>query len=227
MFGLRAGVLGLIFGSFLGSSSAITETVVSTSNDPMAAIDSAIAAAFEVESDGLDRIQGRQLARLSRIPDADSKSLVGYTAASLKRLPAARGGAQWKCLAQALYFEARGESVLGQFAVAEVILNRVESRSYPDTICGVVKQGTGQRHRCQFSFYCDGRAEVISEPRAYEQVGKVAEIVLNGWDRSLTDGATHYHTKAVSPGWSKVFPRTATIGYHHFYRQPVRMVRRR
>ena len=226
MFGLRAGILGLFIAGLLGSSSAVTETMTATSNDQMAAIDSAIAAVFRVESDGLERVQSRQLARLSRIPEADTRTLVGYNKAGLDRITTKKGGKQWQCMAEALYFEARGESVLGQFAVAEVILNRVKSSSYPDTICGVVKQGTGQRHRCQFSFYCDGRAEVISEPKAFERVGKVASIVIDGWDRSLTGGATHYHTKAVSPNWSKVFPRTATIGYHHFYRQPVRVVRR-
>ena len=119
-----------------------------------------------------------------------------------------------------------GEAVLGQFAVAEVIMNRVKSSRYPDTVCGVIRQGTGQRHRCQFSFYCDGRAEVINEPRAYEQVGKVARLAMDGDVPTLTRGATHYHTRAVSPNWSKVFEKTATIGYHHFYIEHLRLVRR-
>lgn len=130
---------------------------------------------------------------------------------------------QWHCLAEALYFEARGESVKGQFAVAEVILNRVDSAEFPDTICKVVHQGTGRKYACQFTYTCDGRAETIHEPKAFTTVGKVAHLMVEGAPRALTDGATHYHTKSVNPGWARSFPRTATIGYHHFYRMPTRL----
>lgn len=130
---------------------------------------------------------------------------------------------EWQCLAEALYFEARGESVKGQFAVAEVILNRVDSGAYPNTLCGVINQGTGRKYQCQFTYTCDGIAEKIREPDAYERVGKVARLMIDGAPRKLTDGATHYHTKAVNPNWARKFPRTATIGVHHFYRQPTRL----
>ena len=146
-----------------------------------------------------------------------------YSKAYLRSLPVAKGGKEWACLTEALYFEARGETVKGQFAVAEVILNRVSSPSFPDTICGVINQGTGRKFACQFTYTCDGRAEVIREPKAYEMVGKVAKMVIDGLPRTLTDGATFYHTKAVRPRWSRVFERTATIGVHHFYKKPVRV----
>ncbi|MEM8776662.1 MAG: cell wall hydrolase [Pseudomonadota bacterium] len=133
------------------------------------------------------------------------------------------GGEQWHCLAEALYFEARGESVKGQFAVAEVILNRVDSSAFPDTVCGVISQGTGRKYGCQFTYRCDGLKETIAEQDAYERVGRVAHLMVNGGSRKLTDGATHYHTKAVAPRWSRVYPRTATIGFHHFYRMPTRV----
>jgi len=132
-------------------------------------------------------------------------------------------GTQWRCLAEALYHEARGESVKGQFAVAEVILNRVDSSAFPDTICGVVHQGTGRKYQCQFTYTCDGHSDRINEHSAFERVGKVAYLMKNGAPRDLTDGATHYHTKAVRPNWSRKFPRTATIGVHHFYRMPTRV----
>lgn len=135
----------------------------------------------------------------------------------------ADGDAEWACLAEALYFEARGESVKGQFAVAEVILNRVDSAAFPDTICQVVHQGTGKKYGCQFTYTCDGRPEEIHEPRAFDRVGKVAHLMTEGAARALTDGATHYHTKSVNPNWSRVYPRTATIGVHHFYRKPTRV----
>ncbi len=132
--------------------------------------------------------------------------------------PKATGGEQLKCLAEALYFEARGESVKGQFAVAEVILNRVESERFPDTVCGVINQGTGAKYQCQFTYTCDGYKEVIREPRAYDRVAKVARASLDGVAPKLTEGATHYHTKAVRPQWSKVYTKTASIGVHIFYR---------
>ena len=125
--------------------------------------------------------------------------------------------------AEALYFEARGETVKGQFAVAEVILNRVASPSFPDSICRVVNQGTGRKFACQFTYTCDGRAEIIHEPKAYDMVGKVAKMMIDGMPRTLTKGATFYHTKAVRPRWSRVFQRTATIGFHHFYKKPLRV----
>lgn len=131
-----------------------------------------------------------------------------------------KGDAEWQCLSEALYFEARGESVKGQFAVAEVIMNRVDHNYYPSSLCGVIKQGTGKKYQCQFTYTCDGVAEKIHEPEAFERVGKVARYIIDGAPRELTDGATHYHTKAVSPAWSRKFKRTATIGVHHFYRQP-------
>ena len=138
---------------------------------------------------------------------------------ALPALPGAdRGDAEWSCLAEALYFEARGESVKGQFAVAEVILNRVKSASYPDTVCGVVNQGAGQKFQCQFSFACDGAPENISEPKAFERAGKVARVMLSSAPSRLTNGATHYHTNGVSPSWARDFVETASIGDHRFYR---------
>lgn len=142
------------------------------------------------------------------------------TMKQVNQLPRARGDSEWRCLAEALYFEARGESLQGQFAVAEVILNRRDSKKFPSSVCGVVTQGTksGKKHACQFSYKCDGRAEVFSEGGAYIQVGKVARIMLDGRTRTLTKGATFYHTGAVSPRWSRKFERTAKVGSHFFYR---------
>jgi len=148
------------------------------------------------------------------------KGYVRYDRRWLDQLPEAAGGSEWECLAEALYFEARGERLKGQFAVAEVILNRVDSARYPDTVCAVVNQGTGKRYQCQFTYTCDGHAENIHEPKAWERVGKVARLMLDGAPRVLTAGATHYHTKAVNPRWAHTYPRTATIGVHHFYRSP-------
>ncbi|WP_407644486.1 cell wall hydrolase [Chachezhania sediminis] len=143
---------------------------------------------------------------------------VSYSREWLNAQPAADGGADWQCLSEALYFEARGESVKGQFAVAEVILNRVKSAKFPNSVCGVVRQGSRKLHQCQFSYYCDGRAEVFNEKGAYAQVKKVARAALDGTAEPLTGGATFYHTKNARPRWSKVFQKTANIGVHVFYR---------
>lgn len=134
--------------------------------------------------------------------------------------PRASGDAQWRCLAEALYFEARGEGMKGQLAVAEVILNRVASPRYPSTVCAVVHQGTGRMNACQFSFTCDGIPDAISEPLAWERAGKIARLMLDGKAPEMTAGATHFHTTQVRPRWAQVFPQTARIGAHLFYRQP-------
>lgn len=143
---------------------------------------------------------------------------ISYTRKWVASQPAATGGAEWLCLTEALYFEARGESVKGQVAVAEVILNRVDSRKFPNSVCAVVNQGTGKKHRCQFSYTCDGKAEVVNEPAAYRNVGKIARALLDGAPRNLTMGAAYYHNHTVRPSWSRVFTRTASVDGHHFYR---------
>jgi spore germination cell wall hydrolase CwlJ-like protein len=131
--------------------------------------------------------------------------------------PVPEGDAEWQCLTEALYFEARGESLEGQIAVAEVILNRVDSPLYPRTVCGVVKQRGGGG--CQFSYVCDGKTR-MREKAAADLSGRIARAMLDGAPRVLTEGATHFHTRGVKPSWSKRFPRTAAIGAHLFYRQP-------
>ena len=103
-------------------------------------------------------------------------AILGQEREVLASQPVATGGQQWECLAEALYFEARGETVRGMFAVGEVILNRVDSDAYPDTLCGVINQGTGRLYACQFTYTCDGRAETIHEPRSWKRVGNVARI---------------------------------------------------
>jgi len=190
-------------------------------------LESRLGALLGQERQSLAVVPDSRLTALTSVPPAtergvSTRSGVRYDRAFLAAQPAANGGAQWQCLAEALYFEARGESVQGMFAVGEVILNRVDSGSYPDTLCSVINQGTGRKYACQFTYTCDGLAETIGEPRAWERVGKVARLLMEGTPRDLTGGATHYHTKAVNPSWARVYPRTASIGSHYFYRQPTR-----
>jgi spore germination cell wall hydrolase CwlJ-like protein len=128
------------------------------------------------------------------------------------------GDAEWQCLTEALYFESRGESLDGQVAVAEVILNRADSPLYPRSVCGVVRQRGGGG--CQFSYVCDGRTDRMRDTDAADLAGRIARAMLDGAPRVLSKGATHFHTRAVRPSWSKRFSKTASIGAHVFYRQP-------
>ncbi len=203
-------------------SHAVADVTLGSSNNPNVALDQRLGSLFGAERRALN---STELAALVRTPTETIKMSDKMTASYLSSQPVVAGDEEWACLTEALYFEARGEKIKGIFGVAEVILNRVDDRRFPGSVCGVINQGTGERYRCQFTYTCDGRPETIREVGAYEKVGKVARIMLDGAPRTLTDGATHYHTKSVNPKWSRVFPRTATIGYHHFYREPARAAR--
>ncbi|MCF3974075.1 cell wall hydrolase [Paracoccus salsus] len=120
------------------------------------------------------------------------------------------------CMAEALYHEARGEGKKGQAAVAEVILNRVDSRAFPPSVCGVVNQPS------QFS-YTIGGPKSIRNKAAYTRARAIAEAALTGAPRVLTGGATYFHTPAVRPSWSQRFHRTVQIGRHIFYRKGQRV----
>ena len=205
------------------------DVVLSQSNSPRLELDDNIDELFRGEVEALGVPDGALQAGRHGTPSRARHTLalqkpaeIRYETTFLESLPDASGGEAWRCLSEALYFEARGEELRGIFAVAEVILNRVDSANYPDTVCDVIYQGTGRLFQCQFTYSCDGRKEIISEKAAYEKVAKVARLMLDGAPRALTEGATHYHTKSVRPHWSRVYPQTTTIGYHIFYRQPDR-----
>jgi spore germination cell wall hydrolase CwlJ-like protein len=124
-----------------------------------------------------------------------------------------------KCLAEAVYFEARGEPVRGQIAVAQVVLNRAFSGYYPHTVCGVVYQNSHRHLACQFTFACDGIPDVIREPDAWECAKKIAAESLDGklWLPEVGK-ATHYHAYWVRPGWVREMTRMYKLGVHTFYR---------
>jgi hypothetical protein len=124
-----------------------------------------------------------------------------------------------RCLATAIYFEARGESIDGQTAVAQTIMNRMRSAFYPDTICGVVYQGSERRNACQFSFACDRHPDIPKEKPEWETANEIARRVLAGevWLESVGH-ASHYHATYVSPDWIPEMRRLTRIGTHVFYR---------
>lgn len=197
------------------------EERLSTSTDPTALevpLDARLVALF-----GQDRAAlGRAAPRLKAAARAPMPRPTVIDEAWLARQPVPEGDVQFECLARALYFEARGESLDGQVAVAEVVLNRVESPRWPATICEVVEEA--RRNSCQFSFMCDGKPETVANPEAWGRAAKIARAMIDGAPRRLTEGATYFHAGFVSPRWAAAFTRTAEIGGHLFYR-PARPTR--
>lgn len=144
------------------------------------------------------------------------------------------------CLAENIYFEARNESVAGQAAVADVVLNRVNDRRFPNTVCDVVTEGpvkeswktkqtpdpndavfTPIRNRCQFSWYCDGQPENINNKKAWIKAQYIAyQMIYAGRYRGITEGATHYHAHYVNPKWASEIQFISSIDTHKFYRWP-------
>jgi spore germination cell wall hydrolase CwlJ-like protein len=125
------------------------------------------------------------------------------------------------CLTQAIYHEARGESDNGQWAVANVIINRAMSNRYPATMCGVVYQNASTGH-CQFSFACDGRSDMGTERAAWSKANRIADAAFGEFQHGqrpdvLPKSALFYHAKSVNPGWSNTFREVAEIGAHIFY----------
>ena len=184
----------------------------------------------ETQKEVVDKLEKYEQKNISKLDQWDVAHLFGltkvrraseWTFSKLLSLPVPKSNKQMSCLAEALYFEARGEPIKGQLAVGEVILNRVEDPRYPSSICKVIKQGTGRRFACQFTYTCDGKLETVHERKPYEMALKIAKILMTTHDRRLTRGSTHYHSNYVNPKWSKKFERVAKFGRHIFYRQPM------
>lgn len=211
MTALRKTFFALVLGAFAFSPLAVSASTEKA--DELARVE-----ARGLKSVGESRVKELLDSSVVRTSGQTGKAGVQFSRSWIDAQPKATGAEQWRCLSEALYFEARGETVKGQFAVAEVIMNRVKSARFPGSLCAVIHQGTGKKYQCQFTYTCDGRAEVISEPRAFARVSKIARYVMDGKVPPLTKGATHYHTTAVKPRWSKVYTRTAKIGVHLFYR---------
>ncbi len=226
---------GLIVAAAMHTA-ALADVTISTSTDPTAALGAQMSALLGTENATVRGLRQDQIASISTgpeapvtrpadptvaaktaavaaLPDAPRSLTIRYDAAWLAQQGAPSGGDDWQCLRKAIYFEARGESIKGQFAVAEVILNRVESRRFPGSVCSVVHQSG------QFSFMFDGHSDNMRDRGAIDRAGRIARLMLDGAPRGLTAGATYFHTTGVRPSWSRRFDRTAQIGAHLFYRQ--------
>lgn len=123
-----------------------------------------------------------------------------------------------ECLTQAAYYEARGEGTDGMRAVVQVVLNRARHPAFPNSVCGVVFQGSGRRVGCQFSFTCDGSMRGPVNRSAWDRARTVASAALSGTVHSSVGNATHFHTTGVSPRWSNSLIRVSQVGDHVFYR---------
>ena len=202
------------------NGAAFADVTVSQSNDPSILLESQFASLLATEHDAINAMAQSDLSALAIGPaapeiGAKAPAALDYSDAWLATQPVAAGDQQWDCLRKALYFEARGESLKGEFAVAEVILNRVDDPGYPKSVCTVIHaSGHGA---CAFSFVCDGVRDVMHEPAAIDRAGRIARVMLDGAPRTLTQGATYFHTRYVRPGWGHVV-QTAAIGAHLFYR---------
>jgi spore germination cell wall hydrolase CwlJ-like protein len=128
------------------------------------------------------------------------------------------------CLALNIYHEARNQPTIGQIAVAQVVANRVNDSRYPNNVCDVVYQGLHYEgghpiiHKCQFSWYCDGKTDEPKDKEAYEYAMSIAKKVVAGNSFRYLDGATHYHTTEVAPAWASGKKFIVRINDHLFYR---------
>ena len=130
----------------------------------------------------------------------------------------AKSAPEQRCLAQAIYFEARSEPEEGQAAVAQVVLNRAMSGLYPGSVCGVVFQNQERHNACQFSFACDGHPLRMTEADAWTNAVRIAHEVTDGTTYvSDIGGSTHYHANYVTPFWARSLKRMEVIGHHIFY----------
>jgi spore germination cell wall hydrolase CwlJ-like protein len=162
-----------------------------------------------------DRLaKGRPTPSTSNIAKADPGPRRSY----LNLIVPTEMARQQRCLAEAVYFEARSESDEGRAAVAQVVLNRVASGLYPDSVCGVVYQNSNRYLACQFTFTCEGKSLRITEPAPWRDAVRIAREVYDGTTYlAEVGGSTHYHANYVRPYWAKKLKKMDTIGQHVFY----------
>ncbi len=135
----------------------------------------------------------------------------GAASEATKRPQVSRASSDLACLAEVIYFEAGGTGAQGEAAVAHVVVNRTQSRKFPNSVCGVVADG------CQFSYKCDGRSDALADAKRRGHAMQVAQAVLSGAP-DITNGALFFHSARAKPGWFKSRPRVGVIGGNVFYR---------
>lgn len=217
---VAAGVVGLSV-----VSGALLSSVMSVDNSAVASIAPAPAAAVASAAAAVD--DGQQAGRAASIVVPASFRAIDANAGLLTNAvitsPTIRINLndlerERRCLTESIYFEARGESAIGQLAIAEVVLNRVTSGRYPSSICGVVFQGRSS-NQCQFSFACSADMDKPRDRIAWRKAQRLAHYVLSGEvTTSIVGSATYYHAAYVYPHWAPSMIEVAKIGHHIFYR---------
>ncbi len=196
----------------------LSPSVATVEREEAAAEGPSVAAAGALgKSPASSRITWPELIKLARMNGGDGEDIKPNIFGGLSELEfRAR---ELRCMATAIYFEARDEPIKGQIAVGQVVMNRVRSAYYPMTICGVVYQGQWNRNACQFSFACDGRTDRPTEKKEWNTALDLARKVVSGevYLKEIGD-ATHYHATYVNPPWKKLVKRVAKIGTHIFYK---------
>ena len=174
---------------------------------------------LEVAPLPLRLVQEKQPTPFASPPLLDSPISITFTPTA-EQLRLERVLAEQRCLAEAMYYEARGEGVDGEKAIAEVVFHRVKAAGYPHSICGVVYQGAALKHACQFSFTCSGELQHPKTPGAWASAKRLAERIFNGLIQleDVTEDAISFHAADVEPGWGDNLVRTIQIGNHVFYR---------
>ncbi|MBS7542362.1 cell wall hydrolase [Ancylobacter oerskovii] len=172
---------------------------------------SSVAAKDADDPEDADDVDGADTPTLGQMAGASPAERLG--------LDGRRRARAEKCLAEAVYFESRGEPERGQIAVAQVVMNRVFSGYYPADVCRAVYQNARRKFACQFTFACDNIRDVVTEPRLWKQAERIAADMLDGklWDTRV-GRATHYHARSVRPFWIREMRKLDRIGEHTFYR---------
>jgi hypothetical protein len=169
----------------------------------------------EVMADAVPSLLGDRPEEPAAIEDVDVKQMIRSAQSRHAPMADPQGG----CLAEAVYFEARGEPLDGQLAVAQVILNRTKDRRFARSICGVVRERSpGPGKACQFSFVCDTRSDVPPAGRQWDTAQAVAQVALADKTPDLSAGALFFHASRANPKWRHRLAYTRTVGTHLFYR---------
>ncbi|HEY4344457.1 MAG TPA: cell wall hydrolase [Parvibaculum sp.] len=214
--------LTVVSGALISSMTATTEAMpVTAAANHIVATAAATSPDMHVLQASLAAVAPASIAVPAVFRSADATSLLLHNAVvtpPVLNIKLSDLEKQRRCLTESIYFEARGESAVGQLAIAEVILNRVMSGRYPTSICGVVFQGA-KSNQCQFSFACNGDMKKPRDPVAWRKAQRLAHYVLAGKVRNTIVGsATYYHATYVNPYWAPRMVEVAKIGQHIFYR---------
>ncbi len=198
-----------------GDEPAPATTAFEDGATPPAPLEFALNSSSPTSSDGVVvavETDGSGVTTIPQISDADGKP--NY-AALIDPKDSVR---QMRCLAEAIYFESRSEPEDGQAAVAQVVLNRVRSGIYPNTVCGVVYQDRNRPFACQFTFACEGKSLRVEEPGPWAVATRIAHDVVSGANYNpKVDVAVNYHANYVAPFWTGYLKRVDRIGAHIFY----------